>query len=1385
MKNLFKLFGLLAILTLIGLAFFSCKKNGAGDTDTPTFIPSDTVQNQNPITSDFNIGNLTQSVGNITPVTITPKAGKSTGTITIYYNGSTTIPVTIGTYTVTFNVAEAPGWNAANGLAGGTLTIDNKINAQTPVITSQPSGGTVTINTPHGLSVTANSPDGGTLSYQWFSNTSASNSGGIFTGATTANYNPPTNTVGIYYYYVEITNTIPNNGDGGNKTVIIYSDVVTLTVNAQRNAQLPTIISHPGDAIVTVGNSHTLTVTASSPDEDGNLTYQWYSNTSASNIGGTPIGSAVSTTYNPPTGTSGTFYYFVQVTNTIPNNGDGGTKTATNRSEAVTLTVNSRRNAQAPTISSQSGNATVNFNASHSLSVTANSPDEDGNLTYQWYSNTSASNNGGSPIGSAVSTTYNPPTGTSGTFYYYVVITNTIPDNGDGGNKATTKNSTAITITVGLPPLTGTVSIDGTVEVGQTLTANTSNLSGSGTFSYQWMRGTTNIGTNSSTYVIVTADVGFTITVAVTRSGYSGNITSDPTPIVPLGSVSITGTVRVGQALSVVTTNLGGSGTISYQWKKDGANISGATGSTYTIPFADVGSIITVTVTRAGFSSSSTSAQTIVVPQPVASISGTAQVGNTLTASTTNLGGTISYQWKRDGTTNIGTGSTYIVQFADEGSTISVVATVTGVTGSVTSTSTATVPQPSVNISGTAQVGNTLTANVTNVGSPSYQWRRGTTNISGATGSTYIVQFADAGSTISVVVSRTSVTGNVTSSATAIVSQPTVNISGTAQVGNTLTASTTNLGGVISYQWKRGTTDIGTGSTYIVQFAEAGSTISVVATVTGVTGSVTSTSTAAIPQPTVTISGNAVVGQQLTANVTNVNGTLTYQWKRDGNNISGATGSTYTVQAADSGLPITVTVSRTGITGSITSSSTAVIFQLAFSTTVSGNITSSSSTHRYMVVLAQAGTLVINLTSPGGSTALPNNGANVQWFNSSNTRLGGTTTGFSFPYVSSNIVLAAGTYYIEVAGRGGVGQTGIYNICVDYYTSEVEPNNTRANAQVLVSGLTVRGEITSTDTIDIYRYNLTQAGRLTMNVTRGTLDYPFQVRWLSTDGTQIKIDTYIYSYDSYMDLEIGTYYLEITNTPYNASGTYSLRGDFIAAGNNETEPNNTITTAQLLTLGQTVKGFISHQDGIDVYRYNLTQAGRLTLNISLGSYASGGLYDAYERWYNAGGTQIKSINRYDGSFDDYMDLEAGTYYIEITPYSSYTGTYSLRGNFIVAGNNETEPNNDRATAQLLTSGQNVKGFISYQDNIDMYRIVVTQSRTVTVNINWDTEAAGGLQDMWVRWLDVDGNQIRRTNLYSSTRSDSASLSAGTYYIEITPYSGITGNTGTYTLNVQY
>src|SRR6202043_2775373 len=336
--------------------------------------------------------------------------------------------------------------------------------------------------------------------------------------------------------------------------------------------------------------------------------------------------------------------------------------------------------------------------------------------------------------------------------------------------------------------------------------------------------------------------------------------------------------------------------------------------------------------------SAATSAVIDIIPtnSSAPTISGTAQVGQTLTATTgvwTHNPTSFTYQWNRAGTAISGaTASTYVPVSADVGNTLTISVTATNSLGSSTpATSAATsavidiIPTNSSapTISGTAQVGQTLTATTGvwthNPTSFTYQWNRAGTAISGATASTYVPVSADVGNTLTISVTATNSLGSstpATSAATSAVidiiptnsSAPT--ISGTAQVGQTLTATTgvwTHNPTSFTYQWNRAGTAISgaTASTYVPVSADVGNTLTISVTATNSFGSSTPATSAATSSvidiiPTnssaPTISGTAQVGQTLTATTgvwTHNPTSFTYQWNRAGTAIAGATASTY------------------------------------------------------------------------------------------------------------------------------------------------------------------------------------------------------------------------------------------------------------------------------------------------------------------------------------------------------------------------------------------------------------------------------------------------------------------------------------------------------------
>ena len=224
------------------------------------------------------------------------------------------------------------------------------VSAQTPVIIAQPAGGSWNVMSANtfDLSVTAIVTDGRTLTYQWYSNTVNNNSGGAAihegTGTTLTLDKAHHTANGNYYFYVVVTNT--NNNATTTKVVTKTSNVATVTVSGGTTittAEEPNITVQPVGGLWNVGTTNTfeLTVTVADVTDGGTLTYQWYSNSTNSNSGGTAITtegtSATLTLAKTNYTTDGSYYFYMAVTNT--NNNATTTKIVTKTSNAVTVTV--------------------------------------------------------------------------------------------------------------------------------------------------------------------------------------------------------------------------------------------------------------------------------------------------------------------------------------------------------------------------------------------------------------------------------------------------------------------------------------------------------------------------------------------------------------------------------------------------------------------------------------------------------------------------------------------------------------------------------------------------------------------------------------------------------------------------------------------------------------------------------------------------------------------------------------------------------------------------------------------------------------------------------------------------------------------------------------
>ena len=381
--------------------------------------------------------------------------------------------------------------------------------------------------------------------------------------------------------------------------------------------------------------------------------------------------------------------------------------------------------------------------------------------------------------------------------------------------------SHGVTITVGAAlkpntPASGAPAVSGTARVGETLTADASGIADedgldNAAFSYQWVSNDGSADSDienatGSTYELTDNDVGKAVKVRVTFTDDAGNeesLTSEPTAAVAdkpntpaTGQPAIGGTAQVGEKLTADVAGIADAdglenAAFSYQWIADDADIDGATTPTYEPTDDDVGKSIRVRVSFAddtGNQESLTSEATAtVVARPntpatgTPAISGAVQVGETLTATVSGIAdedglsnAVFGYQWLANDADIAGAAnSTYTLAAGDEGKTIKVRVSFTDDAGnreSLTSQATAAVKakpnSPATglpSISGTAQVGETLTADtagiadgdgLTNV-SYSYQWIAGGADIAGATGSSHTLTSSEQGQTVQVRVTFT------------------------------------------------------------------------------------------------------------------------------------------------------------------------------------------------------------------------------------------------------------------------------------------------------------------------------------------------------------------------------------------------------------------------------------------------------------------------------------------------------------------------------------------------------------------------------------------------------------------------------------------------------
>jgi hypothetical protein len=476
-----------------------------------------------------------------------------------------------------------------------------------------------------------------------------------------------------------------------------------------------------------------------------------------------------------------------------------------------------------PSVSVAASSSTVCSGTSVTFTAT---PINGGTPTYQWYKN-------GTSISSATSSTYSTSNLINGDTVN-VIMSSSL-------SCASTLNVTSnkVVLTVN-PSNTPSVSIsvsNSTICSGGLVTYTATPVNGGTAPTYQWKRNENNIsGATSATYstngssnndvfkVVMTSNV----TCPTTTTATSNSITQTVNPMItPAVSISASSTnICSGTSVTFTATPTNGGTSPSYQWKKNGNDISGATSATYTSTSLLNNDVITCVLTTSETCVNNTTATSNSINMTVNSyvtsdITTSVSANNfcsgtsvTFTATPVNAGTSPTYRWLKNGSSISGaTSLTYTTSSIANGDVIkcTMVSNATcvtntndtsiGITMTVRSNTTATISVSNSKNNFCKGDALTYTTNTTNGGTnPTFQWQVNNTNISGANSATFKVDTFTAARSVRCIITPSSdvcpLSSTVTSSSLTIpmLVSPT-GVSITASATQVCTGGTINLTG--------------------------------------------------------------------------------------------------------------------------------------------------------------------------------------------------------------------------------------------------------------------------------------------------------------------------------------------------------------------------------------------------------------------------------------------------------------------------------------------------------------------------------------------------------------------------------------------------------------
>ena len=240
-----------------------------------------------------------------------------------------------------------------------------------------------------------------------------------------------------------------------------------------------------------------------------------------------------------------------------------------------------------------------------------------------------------------------------------------------------------------------------------------------------------------------------------------------------------------------------------------------------------------------------------------------------------------------------------------------------------------------------------------------------------------------------------------------------------------------------------------------------------------------------------------------------------------------------------------------------------------------------------------------------------------------------------------------------------------------------------------------------------------------------------------------------------------------------------------AAAYYESEPNDSISTADSISTNSTVYGVSNTVGDDDCYKFSLSSQGYITITMNHAQLDSAKYDTNYWRvyLYDTNGDQMFDWEfdaRYSSNSTEKIGLPAGTYYLDIDYGFGVQGVdYNFKVNYTQSNYWETESNDSRTKADNISVNTTYYGVSNTVGDDDCYKFSLSSQGYITITMNHaQLDSAKYDTNYWKVYLyDTNWDQMFDWTFdarYSSNSTEKIGLPAGTYYLDIDYGFGVQG-----------